>query len=411
MNYFDKYLKYKAKYLELKKQIGGITSTKIKTSGKNFVTVEGLPRGAMAYGTLLEKFIKSKNRDVKSIYCPNEQTCLINFDNVEIANKNLENIRFLINKFDLSLAMASGVSSDIVSASAADSGVKLRTITPKKYYEPWVDRDSKSLFIGLVISPKTQVGKEIYRRLEELNMTKRTGIYSRYDKVSKIYRPDGFLVDPHLTLCTLLVPEGKILDMVIQREWKSIVEKIQKIVHSKIFSKRKQLYSKLGNYKVMGSWVVRDYTDYDERIGEAQFNKRDFDDLLSSIVNEILTTGRIALETTHAIQDVRYAVAAIPEKSVVPTFTHICRNGLDNRDSYVAISSYTTDFKPHISIANVNKIDSSFIEEFKKAADSRGASAISFLNLWSDSEMKDRFYGNISHIYISYGGVNTYVAI
>jgi hypothetical protein len=443
MNYFEKYLKYKAKYSELKKQIGGITSTIIKTTGANYVTVEGLPRGARTiYKDSLETFLKNNNHFVKSIYCPKEGICLVNFENVEIANKNLDNVRFLINKFNLSSgavssgvvsasAADSGVSysrgvtpvtsssirySGVVSAAAADSSVTSISVTPKKYYEPWADRNSKSLFIGLVVSPKTQVGKEIYRRLEELNMVKRTEIYSRYNKTTGEYRPEGFLVDPHLTLCTLSIPEGKLIDSVLDRdrEWRTIVARIQMIVHSKIFSKRKQLYSKLGNYKVLGSWVVRDYTDDNVRMGDSRFNKRDFDDLLLSIINEILITSGISPDSTHRINDVRYAVAASPPKKNIPTFTHVCKIGSDNRSSYMAISSHTTDYKPHVSIANVNKINSDsiedFVEEFKKAADSERASAISFLNLWSDSEQY-RFYGNISHIYISYGGKNTYVAI
>jgi len=109
---------------------------------------------------------------------------------------------------------------------------------------------------------------------------------------------------------------------------------------------------------------------------------------------------------------------AMPKKEKELSFVHTLDKGTrDIENSYLAVNSYMRDYKPHLSLCNIDKIPEgitpeTFIQNFKDA--SRGK-PISHLYLWSDLTKniindKER-YGNISHLFIKYGTMREYIKL
>lgn len=413
MNYFDKYLKYKNKYLNLKNQLGGISTTAVTVvPGKNYINVNGLPSSVQIYKDHLLNYLQLNNSNVRSIHCPSETKCSINFVAGVDVSAQLKSISGLIAAYDKSRMYASS-SSRVVSA-----GIRASILPQTKYYEPWATKNSKSLFVALVISPKTQVGKEIYRRLNTMRLVGQNDkqIYSTYNSRTNTYRPSGFLLDPHLTLFSLAIPENGSLDALFKSDLNSIVDDIKIMYNTDIAKPAKQLYSAMGNYGQMGNWITRNYIDYDPRIN--QFSGTNFSNFLGNVKQMIFSYELIKKKDVVESMDHDYKRAPSIPKAKIPKFTHIysAYGAPNTENSYMAISSFTTDFKPHISIANVNKLEGmnvdTFIDNFKKAsAFPSPGSSLSFLNLWSDSTTHGKFPGNISHIYVSYDKQHIYLPV
>ena len=416
MNYFEKYLKYKNKYLNLKNQSGGISTTAITAiPGKNYINVNGLPSSVQTYKDHLLRYLQLNNSKVTSIYCPSSNKCSINFVDEATALAELKTISGLIAAYDQSRTYSTASSS----SSVVSAGIRAPILPQTKYYEPWATKNSKSLFVALVISPKTQVGTEIYRRLNTMRLVGQNDkqMYSTYNPRTNTYRPSGFLLDPHLTLFSLAIPEKGTIDTMLKSNLNLIVDDIKTIYNTDMAESAKQLYSAMGNYAQMGDWITRNYTDDDRRIN--QFSKTNFSDFLRNVKQTIFSYERIKEKDIVESTDHDHKRAPSIPKAKIPKFTHIysAHGAPDTENSYMAISSFTTDFKPHISIANVNKLEGmnvdTFIDNFKKASPvpPSPGTALSFLNLWSDSTTHGKFPGNISHIYVSYDKQHIYVPV
>ena len=414
MSYFEKYLKYKNKYLNLKSQLGGISTTAITAPvGKNYINVNGLPSSVETYKDHLLNYLQLNNSNVRSIYCPSNTKCSINFAAGVDVSAQLKSISGLIAAYDKSRMYAS-LPRPVVSA-----GVSASILPQTKYYEPWATKNSKSFFMALVISPKTQVGKEIYRRLNTMRLVGQNDkqMYSTFNPRTNTYTPSGFLLDPHLTLFSLAIPENGLIDKTIKSNLPDIADEMKTMYNTHIARTAKQLYSAMGNYGQMGDWITRNYIDNDPRIN--QFSRTDFFDFLDEVKQTIFLYERIKKKDIAESTDHDHKRAPSIPKQKIPKFTHIysAYSDPDTENSYMAISSFTTDFKPHISIANAKKLEGmsvdTFIDHFKKASPvpPSAGTALSFLNLWSDSMTHGKFPGNISHIYVSYDKQHIYLPV
>ena len=141
MNFENKYLKYKNKYLELKKLVGGFYIVPIKPSS-NSIRINDLPIGTILQH--LEAFLKSKGIPISSqgAKLPSKTNdFIINFKDNATAIGNLNKVDTELKQYNPSIVI---------------------TMPPivSLFTQPWV-RTSKLLFIALPIEQNSEIGQEI----------------------------------------------------------------------------------------------------------------------------------------------------------------------------------------------------------------------------------------------------------
>jgi len=260
MNYFEKYQKYKIKYLELKQFGGNITITK-STKSNNTVKINFKSK------VIDERFKKTIEDKLMEIGLKNffwrDNICSANYpSHFIVSNFNLDKIFELIIelfprdvvKKDL-IADIEPKTSDTISVSSRHptkpSSELSRAIKPTKYDEPWSFVNSKMLYVALIVSPDTQVGKAIKDRFDYMNKHNGYEIKSIYNKFRGVYNPD-IITDPHLTLFNISIPEGKEIDKFILSNFGAMIKIIMKNYIDYINNKKKMLYSAYDNYDILG---------------------------------------------------------------------------------------------------------------------------------------------------------------
>jgi len=101
MSYYDKYLKYKNKYLELKKQLGGFKVKEVK-AGANSIVINDMKEGTTLEH--LETYLKNKNILISSTgQFPRTLNFIINFKDNATAIANVKAVSEALTDYDPSI--------------------------------------------------------------------------------------------------------------------------------------------------------------------------------------------------------------------------------------------------------------------------------------------------------------------
>ena len=278
--------------------------------------------------------------------------------------------------------------------------------------KPW-PRESKLLFIALPIAQLSKLGKEIERRFSNIG---RKNPFHNYGAVGKS------LYTPHISLIQIYIPDNSKLDELLSV--KHIFEEIAQIIkdlfidHFKIedINSVIQLHSIQGNYTRLGTWIGRVYDNPDFLQVVSKCNNEFEQSIITELLNRI-NLGAPSYEHT----DIPPSQMPNPYEGSIPTFTHYSMDPITSNTSEFAISSwYTTEWKPHISLAVVLKEDEEkFIKDFKdQGSQYNGGQPISFINLWNVNtgksikipNKKDIYeFGSLEYIYVSYNKYKIYI--
>jgi hypothetical protein len=456
--------KYKQKTSELIKQIGGIDFGTMEVPlSKNFIAVRFA--SPIVNNTDFTNFLRTKvTTDVTSVFCHPNGKCMINFNSNADALKHISRIRQAIQEYDPSIiyyptlssigigstssvdmtrvpsrpsatsssavyggpsAVYGGPSAVYGGPSAVYGGPSVitkpsavyggpSTIHTRSssipYVMPW-DTDSNMLYISLVISPKSNIGQTIHSRCIRMGIPSPFGDYDGRD-----FKPSGVLLFPHLSFLQLFIKKDSNIDIGLSANLHDIVEQIKLLFEDKF--RNSQIHSKYGEYETLGQWITRVYVDEPYMTSITGL----YNVFLKDITNILpIYSGIPELSVKeHGIRPAKLP-AKLQISPYLQTFTHYSTDIHRYPKSELAIGSYYTNWKPHISIINTNniggKIPADFIEEFKHASD---GTPMGWFNLWSINKKNpidigggriQRLTGSISHLYISYSGQNIYVDV
>lgn len=400
MDFKNKYLKYKIKYLELKNQIGGELQVKPMRLNSKSIKINFLPPG-----TTLEhliKFLQSCNIPVVGghHYLPT-MNFVINFLDYDTANLNHDHVIIALtnptpyNPYKL-LPLN-------VAPSAKASVPKARP----DYTRPW-DSDSKILYIALPIAQKSDIGKEIHSRFCKM------GVPSPFTNFTTSTR----LTSPHISLFQLYIPTDSNLDELLSNPENfaniaSIITDLFKDTFRINESESLQLHSQLGDYKMLSSWLARTYVDDKYLPKVVEHNYTPFRVQLRHILLKNLhdfPPGQFTSKITEEVEEVEEVVQAVHYASGsrhIP-FTHYSRSPHRYPSSEMAIPSYYIEsWTPHISLSLIGKDTNpeDFITKIKDAA----TNAMSYINLWpvdkkkTIPEIRQNRQGSLEYIYCTYG--------
>jgi hypothetical protein len=280
--------------------------------------------------------------------------------------------------------------------------------------KPW-PHDSHLLFIALPIAQLSNLGKEIERRISNI----------RKESSFKNYGVNGkSLYTPHISLIQIYIPNKSKLDELLSNKY--IFDEIVQIIknlfidHFKINEKHSaiQLHSIQGNYTRLGTWIGRVYDNPDFLQVVSKCNNEFGQSIITELLNRI-NLGAPSYKHT----DIPPSQMPNPYEGSIPTFTHYSMDPITSNTSEFAISSwYTTEWKPHISLAVVLKVDEEkFITDFKdQGSKEKGGQPISFINLWNVNtgksikipNKKDIYnLGSLEYIYVSYKTAKIYIKL
>lgn len=287
------------------------------------------------------------------------------------------------------------------------------------YYHPY-DISSNKLYIALVLSPDEHIGKNIEGRLKSV-VGSSVNLYHR-DSLGRYDPEHGTNLDPHVSLLSIDFPIGEMIDGMIKLDFDRFVHNIASIIKEFFAGRRKRLYSSYDSYEFMGDMVARVYDSDLAIVGPARVDltselltPSDYSALFDNVIKHIISMTRLSsrmINGRSGISPARIPKEASRIRASPPTYTYYTE--LSESKPLFAVSSDTTNFKPHVSIYNTKKGGVSlpddrkgeFIDAFKGAA----KGAISLINLWSGHHSESpRDFGNISHIFVAYGKNKTYI--
>lgn len=253
---------------------------------------------------------------------------------------------------------------------------------------PWAKAKSDILFVGLVVSESSPIGKQI------------TSIASSVDQKPFAGRNSAILQKPHLSLCNVYVPTlgGKSLHSVLTDEagFASLTAAIASLIKTHITDKKPTLLSIDKEFQSYGKFVVKKYTK-DTFSHYRQFLAKCYYPFKEAFVS---TLGGF-IERDVKFRTYCYPAYFPPEKQN-QSFRHY--SGSPLLEGKIAVSDFAisryfeNDLSPHISLikSNDEAYKMGFIENLKQI-DTRA------LNVLEISKV------NFSSIFISYMGKWVYI--
>jgi hypothetical protein len=273
-------------------------------------------------------------------------------------------------------------------------------IIPPAY--PW-SKPSNGIYIALPIDKESEIGKEIEARFIFM------GKGSPFSLIK-----NNLGTNPHISLMLIAVnPDSSInrylCDINIFKQFANTVKDI--FVKNFIQIKPLQLHSidstgKGGEYKTMGTFLARKYSDNPQEIQIAYNNF--FNDIKNLLLNN---------NTNINIQS--NINASNKPLNTNPSFTHYSLNGNSYPYSEIAISDfYTGTWEPHISLIKYippATVDLNDIQKFKDAANhKKPLTPVSYINLWNTTSKKQIITstgnsldidGSISNIFVQFNSL------
>lgn len=386
MTYYEKYLKYKAKYLQLLAQIGGNNIEVRQRDGNstNCLSITNLPKGTTR--EYLLGYLTSSIPELE--YLSNEestkfkkgkagetlQTFYLCFKDSGEAGKNVGNIQKFMATFKL------GGNYHLIPPRVSRHASAAPSI---KIAKPW-GANEQLLFIALVISQNSALGRVID------GITKKVlggTAYKNKLNDGKLLANQK-LLSPHITLLSINIRPDSVIDKtLLEGNFQLLSTCLKCAVEDNLMFNNinfaPQLHSVDGQYKKLGNWIAIMFDDM------SYYNKDVFTKCKNDILNYVtfpnkLTSGpkmKPAIQGTNAT-----------------TFTHYTNT---SNNSEMAISEfYSDEWMPHISL------DRS--DHFDKFSESQAPDEMSWVNLWSSQLSKTGKNvsggqpGSISHLYVSY---------
>ena len=393
MDFKQKYLKYKIKYLELKNQIGGNWLVEDIRSNSNSIKITNLPHGTTL--THLEDFLIIQDIPIVQ---------------PGLHLNNGKGTNFLINFTDNATAIQQRPHVIAALAGPPSYNPSYATLVPIKaqpdFTRPW-DGPSKILYIALPIAQSSKLGVQIDKRFNAM------GEQSPFK--SNIHRK---LISPHISLFSLYIRTGSDLDNALSNSafFTDIARTIKDLFIETFWINRLdpvQLHSKLSEYESLGPWITRTYADNTFLSKVFKDNYTPFTKQLVYILLTNLNFFPLDQFTSHIKVEVTNAAHTSYGSQPVP-FTHYSMSPHKYPDSEMAVSSwYEDEWKPHISLIKNHRNPQDFIKQIKLVADK----PISYVNLWSVDKTKMipvigvAQYGSLEYIYCSYDQQFTYEKI
>jgi len=442
MNYELKYLKYKSKYLALKSEIykiqtGGWTVQNV-LAGSNSIRIDNLPRGTNSQN--LFSFLKSRGIPLSTIGIRVPGTTsdfLINFPNNTIANANYRNvINALIRPTPFNPALAP-VFVPVLVPRPGPAPAPVFVPVPRPgpapppffvpvprpapapvfvpvprpgpapaprpapaapiFVQPWPTA-SRLLFIALPIEEVSDIGIELKSRITQV-----LGSNPFKNGIGNV----GKLDSPHVSLLTIHIKIGSGIDTYLSnpRNLASFTNDVKNLFVTNFSLSSAapiQLHSPLGVYQQFGKWIARIYDDpaYLTNVKSNNFEpfRKDVGYNLLSQINRFLQTNFTTIINTQKALPQHSGPAGQP----VNTFTHYSIRPNAYPNSEMCISSYSTNWQPHVSLTKTN--DPTFVPRFRAATSGR---AMSYINLWKYGIAKQipgvgSKSGSITYIYCTY---------
>lgn len=412
MNYEGKYLKYKHKYLELKRLIGG--DIVISSENKKDYIITNVDSKIFENPEHFSTEIKKKIKTIDSVQFDKENNKIII---TLINNKSIiDIIKQLIDKFYKKYLSTDIPLTTIISKPASTIP---RVISPPVSVaynpcEPWAIC-SKTIYVSLVIDPNSEAGKFIYEVRNKMCKEKKTnmgcldeGTTMYHNILDGKYYPEGFLHDPHITLFSLYIPSIGYLNSLLNNDdnYFYLINGISDICKKHLNQSAKILETSKDDFVFFGNYAVRKYNDIS--------NSPDI--IINNILKEVY---KFIYETIiDDVLDERQIITGIEpfsnckNKSIV-TFTHIINdiptykiaNNFDYfiQNSLFAVVRHSTGFKPHLSYFKKDELN--FPHNNEKALfceiKSRITKPKENINFWFNKEEKYGKKGDISHVYIS----------
>jgi hypothetical protein len=288
---------------------------------------------------------------------------------------------------------------------------KIKYNNLKKYFlqtggfdYPWPEpRKSNLLYIALVISPDSDAGMEIDVR------TKATIKQSAFGNMGG----NNLLRAPHLSLLQINVPQDdfKVRDIqplhyYISSNIGTVLNMI-KLSFLSIFNNT-SIHSEAGHYNQLGSFIAR---VYDDKANGLYNNVKQ----LQTTFRE--TIERFLFQQLGPYDQINIQTNLSPQwsdsKSTKPPALHTHYSGKGNNfpHSAMSINVYsTTNWEPHISLFRIPSLQNS-ATLIKGFIDNQRGGNMSYINLWHHGTTLNGRAGSLSHIFVSFYGVNFWIPL
>jgi len=407
MDFKNKYLKYKIKYLELKNQIGGQLRVESIRPHSNSIQISNLPIGTTL--THLEDFLRMQGIPIGNhgLHLNNGKGTdfLINFTDNLTAVQQHHNVTIALTHYDPNTPIPDGMGA-VAKAQPPVAPMPLFPMgaVPKAqpdFTRPW-DSESKLFYVALPIAQSSELGKEIDHRFSAI------GESSPFN-FNTLQR----LSSPHISLFSLYIRTGSDLDAKLSD--KLSFDHIARTIRDLFIvtfgintSDPVQLHSKFGEYETLGRWITRTYTDDKYLPNVFKYNYTPFREQLGYTLLGNIRSFHSHQFTSNVKVEVEPAVHYAHGSPHVD-FTHYSMSPNKYPKSEMAVSSwYTDDWKPHLSLIKDQNDPQDFIKKIQRAA----GKPMSFINLWSVAKTKmipmippngAEKDGSLEYIYCAYG--------
>jgi hypothetical protein len=269
MNYEQKYLKYKNKYLllkeELNNQIGGVINVTY-TSGKNGLKITDIPDGVTMENII--KLLRDANipNFSNTGYQPDRRYCIINFQTAQDAANALINVKTIIqNEYSIPAPTPAPTHASIPAPIPAPTHASIPThahihapIPTNKYnskhliYENGGRNMTSSIYVKINIDPDSFIGQEISHRRNE-SETEINTLTNPY-----LINKD---IEPHVSLLEIFFDPNTILGHIILRSFINNSDEIFNIIKDSFKNnlENKSLHSEMDEYSMMSNFFARNY--------------------------------------------------------------------------------------------------------------------------------------------------------
>lgn len=272
---------------------------------------------------------------------------------------------------------------------------------------PWPHpRRSNLLYIALVISPNSDAGIEIDAR------TQLTIGQSAFGNQGGNYP----LRSPHLSLLQINVPVDVVGSRAIQPLDNYITNNIGTVLNMIELSFRLNFINtyihspRWIGYNQLGPFIAR---VYDDNAAGLYDNIRQLQTTFRTAIESFLLLQLGPPAQINILQNLppSWSDPVNPPTHVSPLHTHYSGYGNTFPNSAMSINFYsTTRWEPHISLFRIppTRIAADLIQNFQQ--NDQGGN-MSYINLWRQGTTSNGHDGSLSHIFVSYNGVNHWIPL
>ena len=275
------------------------------------------------------------------------------------------------------------------------------------YINPWNNRNSRLLFIALPIAQSSELGKRITAHFTNISQP---DPFNDYDKNIKVCKS---VYTPHITLINISIPEGSKLDTLLSNKtnFNSIANIITQLFINHFYITTAQLHSTFANYETLGKFIARVYDDKAYLQVVSEYNKNFRQAIINELISKIIPPKTTII--THTGKSPGH-IPNPPPKSVPTFTHYSINSKPPTESEFAIANWFTENWIPHMSLINMSLIKLSkstpidIITQIKHAA----AEPISFINLWPVNKTKTipqinkSEPGSLEYIFVSYNNTH-----